>query len=427
MTVRVLVTGAGGFIGGHVVAALRAAGHTVRRGLRRAAPADPESVACDFGADTDPAAWAPRLAGIDAVVNAAGILREGGGVTFDAAHRGVPAALFTACQRAGVRRVVQVSAIGDPDATAFIGTKHAGDADLLGRDLDGVVVRPSLVWSPAGSYGGNSLIRALAALPWVMPLSGGGGQRLQPIAAEDLARVVVALVEGRSTGVVEAVGPDTVTFADLLARLRAWMGFRPARPLSLPNGLTGALAGLADLFVRGPFGTTMHRMLMTDNVGAPGADQALRDATDVAPRPLDAVLAAHPSHVQDRWHARLYLLRPLLRLALAVLWIASGLVGLVLLARGTGDALALVLGWPAGLTGGLILGLSVLDLVLGGLLLFRRWVVPVGALMVLSTVGYTAVIGLAAPEMWLAPLGGLIKNIPLVPALLVMMAIEDPR
>ena len=118
---RILVTGAGGFIGSHVAAALESAGHRVVRGIRGPEPPDgpdlhPETLACDFGHDTEVATWLSRLDGVDAVVNCVGILRANrrgdfgrgdfGRGDFDSVHRAAPVALFEACAEAGVAKVV---------------------------------------------------------------------------------------------------------------------------------------------------------------------------------------------------------------------------------------------------------------------------------------------------------------------------------
>ena len=114
---RVLLTGATGFIGRAVAQALEARGHAVVRVQRRPVPGDREGVQADFGDIPSRDWWTPRLAGIDAVVNAVGILREAPGQRFRALHHEAPAELFRACAQAGVRCVVQVSALG-ADATA---------------------------------------------------------------------------------------------------------------------------------------------------------------------------------------------------------------------------------------------------------------------------------------------------------------------
>jgi uncharacterized membrane protein YphA (DoxX/SURF4 family) len=170
----------------------------------------------------------------------------------------------------------------------------------------------------------------------------------------------------------------------------------------------------------------MYRMLQRGNVGKTGAYAELVEKTGVEPRRLAQALSQRPGFVQDRWHARLYLLRPVLRLLLALVWIVSGVVGFITpqaeiepLAQGLG--LSLPVAMP------LLYGVSVLDLLLGICLLLGLWVPVVGVLMLVSVLAYTLVFGIALPDLWLDPLGGLLKNLAVIPALLVMLAIERIR
>jgi len=428
--VRVLVTGAYGFIGAQVVAALRAAGHepvaavrAERRGERFPGVA---AMACDFARDTDPQRWLPRLADIDALVNCAGILRERGADTHRRVHEEVPAALFAACARAGVRRVVQISALGDPADGAFIASKQRGDRALMALDLDWVVLRPSVVVSTRGSYGGTSLLRGLAALP-VVPLPGRGEQRLQPIDIDDLCRAVLAALE-RPQAVrccLELGGPAPMSLRSYLGAWRHWLGLGPARFLAVPTALARLGPQLADRIGRGPMGMTLWRMLERGNLLSPGASERSALALGFAPRALDEVLAGQPAHSADRWHARLHFLAPALRLALALTFIASGLVGLSLpadqiLALFAGSSLAhgllLALGW----------GGSALDILLGALLLAGWRPRLVLAAMAALVLGYTVFIGLLLPAAWLDPFGGLLKN-PLVLLALAVAAATAER
>src|SRR5690349_5930446 len=109
---RILLTGATGFIGRAVALALQDRGHTVVRVQRRAGGLGEEVVQADYAQVPSRDWWLPRLVGIDAVVNAVGILREQAGQTFAALHTEAPAELFRACAAAGVGTVVQVSALG---------------------------------------------------------------------------------------------------------------------------------------------------------------------------------------------------------------------------------------------------------------------------------------------------------------------------
>ncbi|MCP5155894.1 MAG: SDR family oxidoreductase [Ectothiorhodospiraceae bacterium] len=429
---RVLVIGGGGFIGSVVVAALAGAGHQVVRATRRptamAATPGVRDIGCDLARDLAAETWLPRLAGIDAVVNCAGILRERGESTFERVHVEAPRALFAACARAGVRRVVQISAIGDARDGPFVATKHRGDEALRGHDLDWVVLRPSLVWTPRGSYGGTSLLRAMAALPWVIPVPGDGGQPVAPVTAEDVAAVVLACVAdtGPRRATLDVVGPRAMGIRDFLLAVRGWLRTGPARVVPVPRALVAVGCQLGEVLGTGPLGNTMRRMLERGNVGEPGAHARLIAQTGVRTRDVDDVLAAAPSFVQDRWHARLYLVAPLLRLSLAALWLLSGVVGLVHPIDDSARLLA-----PAGVSGVavpvLVWGASALDLVLGVALVAGRAVPAVGMLMLASVLAYTAFIGIALPSSWLEPFGGLAKNLVLAPAILAMLATHDRR
>lgn len=413
---KVLVTGAYGFIGAHVVGALLRAGHEPVAAVRasRVGSALPgvESVDCDFARDTAAATWLPRLQGIDAVVNCAGILRETGAATFESVHETVPAALFDACRQAGVKRIVQVSALGDPADGEFIASKHRGDARLLACGVDAVVLRPSLVYSTRGSYGGTTLLRGLAALPWIA-LPGKGEQRVQPLDAEDLAAVVVAALQrddavGR---IFELGGPQVLTLRQYLALWRRWLGLGAARFIALPLPLARMGAWLGEKFGQGSLGLTMWRMLERGNVTSPDQNEHAQAALGWEPAAMADALTRGSASSADRWQARCVFLKPLLNVMLALVFIASGLVGFALppeqvaaLFSGTASpfpaAWAPLLAWSG----------SVADIVLG-LWLLSGWK-PRAALaaMALLVLGYSVFIGVLLPGAWLDPFGGLLKN-----------------
>lgn len=423
---RVLVTGAYGFIGSQVVAALLAAGHrpvcAVRGGRSDSRFQGVESIACDFARDDDPALWRARLAGIDAVVNCAGILRERGRDTHAQVNERTPVALFRACESAGVGRVVQVSALGDPADGEFIAAKHRADAALMGMDLDWVVLRPSLVYSVDGSYGGSSLLRALAAAP-VIPLPAGGDAKVQPLALPDLAAAVVAAVE-RDTAArqcIEIVGPETLALKDYLAAWRTWLDAGSFRSVRLPRALSTVGAHLGEWLGRGPAGLTMWRMLERGRLATPDSAERLRQTLDLAPRTLASALNARPASSADHWHARLYPLAPVLRWVLALTWIASGLVGFTL-DRETVAALFAPAGLAPSAAHAIGLAASVVDMVLGLLLVLDRWRGPVLAAMALSVLAYTIYIGLWLPQWWLDPFGGLLKNFVILAAIAMAAA-----
>ncbi|GLQ98617.1 SDR family oxidoreductase [Dyella mobilis] len=429
---RVLVTGAYGFIGAHVTAELTKAGHEVTCAVR-GARVDSRfpglaAVACDMARDTAVEDWLPRLAGIDAVVNCAGILRETAQQTFQAVHERAPAALFAACAQLGIRRAVQISALGDASDGEFIASKHRGDLALADLHLDWLVFRPSLVYSASGSYGGTSLLRALSALPGLLFLPGKGGQRVQPISAEDVGKAVVSALAASAPvrQTIELVGPQVTTLREYLLLWRRWLGFAEPHVIETPNWLAHAASTLGERFGNGPLGLTMARMLERGNVGSPNALEYLQESLGFAPKHLARVLDESPSHVQDRWHARLYFMLPALRIAVAMLWILSGVVGWMLPAEAVAQSTAGV-SWPATAMLALARGTATADIVLGGLCLLRWRSRLVLSLMLLMVFGYTVGIGTLWPVHWLDPFGGLLKNLPLLVVLSLLIATDERR
>lgn len=427
---RVMLTGATGFLGRHLAAHLLAEGHDLICAVRNPARAmrmfpSCEAVACDFRNDVTPEAWAPRLAGIDAVINCAGILQASAAVT-DAVHTAAPIALFDACLAAGVRKVVQISALGaDAGAgTTYADSKHAADLHLAKLDLDWTVVKPSLVYTPAGSYGGTSLFRAMAALPLAIPVVGDGGQSFQPIHMDDFAAGVVRLLEAPARAEVAAAGPEPLTIAHILKGFRSWLGLAPAPLLKMPRRLIAIAARFGDLIGGEPINSTSLRMLEYGNTAPP---DAFITATGITPRGFANALAASPAHVQDRWHARLYFLRPLLRITLGLFWVASGIIAAFFAPREQLDAMLSAAGF-AGVGADIALwATAAMDIALGLPLLLGWRVRLFCGLQVLATLGYLAWLSIAAPLLWLAPLGPLVKTVPAALASLILMAIEDDR
>ncbi|MEW6706787.1 MAG: NAD-dependent epimerase/dehydratase family protein [Pseudomonadota bacterium] len=272
---KVLVCGARGFIGRHVVAALERAGHEVLRGIsaRGGAPGR-HALQMDFVHDTDPAIWQARLPGVQAVVNAVGLLRDSARRPMGAVHARVPQALFEACAREGVRRVVQVSALGIADnPTRYAATKREADEHLLalaeaGR-LEAVVLRPSIVYGPGGASA--ALFDALARLPLLVLPRIVLRARVQPLLVHELAEGVARLMGPQRAwgGLLACVGPRALTLAGFIDSLRRQRGHRAARQIGLPDGLTRLSARLGDLLPFTPWGSETLALLAADNTADP--------------------------------------------------------------------------------------------------------------------------------------------------------------
>src|SRR4051812_45037689 len=353
---RVLVTGATGFIGHAVAAALEREGHAVVRASRRG------DFAVDFAQVPDAQWWAPRLAGIDAVVNAVGILREAPGQTFDALHTRAPAELFRACAQARIF-VVQVSALG-ADASAhsrYHSSKKVADDALRQMARDGAVVQPSLVYGPGGASAG--FFDTLAAAP-VLMLPRRGRMRVQPVHLDDVVDGISRLLHDRPAGVrtFAFVGPQPLELREYLARLRSALRIAgSAIVLPFPVPLFSAFASAAG-HVRGSFvDRETAQMLLSGNVADAGSFSQLLGH---APRAVQQFLS--PAQVQaQRTQALLGVWLPVLRVALAAMWLWTAAVSFGLYP--VQDSLALLsrVGLHGAAASAALYGAAAIDLLLG--------------------------------------------------------------
>lgn len=423
---RVLLTGASGFIGRAVAAGLRRRGHEVVRVLRRP-PAGAEGVLqADFAQVPGRAWWQPRLAGVDAVVNTVGILREQGGQTFRALHTEAPAELFHACAAAGVRAVVQVSALGADASgrTAYHRSKKAADDVLRALPLRAAIVQPSLVYGPGGTSA--ALFNKLAVAP-VLPFPAGGRMAVQPVHVDDLVDGIVTLLEQPPPEVrtYAFAGPQPLMLRDYLADLRAALGEGGRlRVLPVPAPLFRVGAAVAGHMPGSMLDADTADMLLAGNAAADNAlPQVLRRAP-LAPR--DFVPAAQAE--ASRRHAVVDLWLPVLRIAIALLWIWTGIVSLGLYPVADSYALLARVGLHGALATVALYGAAVLDLALGVLTLVApaRWRRPVWLAQIALIAGYTVLITLFLPEQWLHPYGPISKNLPLLAAIALLWALEPP-
>ncbi|WP_280155006.1 NAD(P)H-binding protein [Piscinibacter sp. XHJ-5] len=424
---KVLVTGATGFIGHTLCETLQARGHEVVGASRRVRPSDAgmQWIAIDL-ATAQASDWLVHLRRVDAVVNTVGIFRESAAQRFDDIHIAGPGSLFRGCAEVGLRRVVQVSALGADDSaeTAYHLTKKAGDDALLDLVPDAVVVQPSLVFGPGGPSARAFL--TWASLP-ALPLPAGGSQPLQPVHVDDVVMAIVVLLETSPSSCrgarVPLVGPQALTLAGYLQALRDSLGLSPAPTIGIPRAWMAAAARIGDLLGVGLLDTSSWRMLERGNAAPADAITALLGK---APRAASTFIEADHS-AAALGHAQLGWLLPLLRLSVALVWIVTGIVSMGVFPVEQSLELLARSGVPPLLRLPMLYGAALLDLVLGILTLWpmrrRRWLWITQAGLIAF---YTLVITVRLPEFWLHPYGPVLKNLPMLAALL-MLAILDRK
>jgi uncharacterized protein YbjT (DUF2867 family) len=421
----VLVAGATGFIGGALARELCARGHEIIGTTRNPAVAGQHAavarwVPADYTRDHTPSDWLVRLVGVDVAVNAVGIYRESGDRTFESVHIRAPRALFAACVQAGVR-VVQISALGaDSSAdTAFHLSKRAADEYLLGVDPRAAIVQPSLVYGPGGASA--AAFNLLASLP-LIPLPQAGSQRIQPVHIDDLACAIATLVErdDEGAGRIPVVGPEPITLREYLAALRESLRLGRARFAPIPWPVLAVIARICAFLPGSVLTPDSLRMLSRGNTADPAATCHLLRRP---PRPASAFIAAAESE-PARLKATAAWSLALLRLSIAVVWIASGVVSLGLYPVEESYRLLERVGITGLLAPITLYGSALLDIAFGvGSLVALRWRY-LWAAQAAVIIAYTGLITVALPEFWLHPFGPIVKNLPMLAALAILHGAE---
>jgi len=276
----VLVTGASGFVGSHILPELLTAGHRVvalthspasgERVLARLAPADRANVEIRAGDVTDPAGLPAALDGIDAVVHLVALPRDRThGRDLARVNTDGTRNLVEAMTAAGVRRLVHLGALGvtdDPDLH-YASSKAKAEALVESSDLDWTILKPSLLWGERDGF--FNIVADLVRLsPGIVPVPGDGRSRFQPLAVADLARAVRICLEdpahvGRAH---ELGGPRYWTYREITAEVCAAMHKRRAI-LPMPVPLIRLVAGTSErLGIPFPVATDQLRQLRLDNI-----------------------------------------------------------------------------------------------------------------------------------------------------------------
>lgn len=414
---KILICGAQGFIGAAIAERLTTAGHDVLRGVRH--PQSAQDVAIDYSCDVSEDYWLPRLQGIDVVINAVGIIVERPGATFEAIHHKAPQALFAACQKMGVKRVVQISALGtDQGTTPYFVSKRAADDGLMRLPIAWQILRPGLVYGANGASA--QFFRQLASLP-VISLPAGGRQKLQPIHIDDLTKAVCLLIKAETPPhqCLELVGSEVVEYREMLRLYRAAMDFPKAVEIPIPAAIISITAAVVGKIPGAILTPDTWAMLQAGNTGDVAVAIKLLGREPRAARTF--ITSGDSERLREQalsaWRV------PLMRATLALIWLATSFITAFIFPRENSlEMLA-----KAGLTGlagqwALFAGIG-LDAVMGVVTLLRPsrglWWLQ-GAVIVF----FSTVIAFALPEYLWHPFGPILKNVPILAMLFLLLAEE---
>ena len=271
---RVLVTGATGFLGRRVVPALQQRRHEVsclvhRPGRERIFP--PRTVDVHYGNVMEPHTLPAAFQDADAVVHLVGIIRRRRRSAFDRVNRQGVANVAAAAKESGVKHLALVSALGaveDP-SYPYLHSKWQGERALINSGVPYTIIRPSIVFG-AGDEFLNSLAALVRVLP-VTPIIGSGRNRLQPISADDLARCVTLAVEREDLKgkVLELGGPQQLSYNEVVSVVAQALGVRRPR-VHIPAWIMSVMVSAMELFLpRPPITSDQLRMMAIRNVAEP--------------------------------------------------------------------------------------------------------------------------------------------------------------
>jgi uncharacterized protein YbjT (DUF2867 family) len=434
----IVLLGASGLIGNALAADLQRRGFRVAAVARRftqvqkaALNETVELPVVDLDADALRQLLEER--GADLVANCVGVLQDGPAGSTEEAHTGFAARLTQAIHglgRPGLLIHFSIPA-GPAGETAFSRTKRNAEEVIAASDVPYAILRPGFVVAPA-AYGGSALIRALAATPFALP-SEQAGKPFAVIGIEEIAETIAFLADRWAAGNREwhatwdLMHQDVGTFGDVVTDFRAWLGVGGARGLPLLGWLVRAGAGAADWAGRLGWRAPMRSNALSElGRGVTGNPDAWRSATRIAPRPLAAILGSLPATIQEKWFARLYLLKPAIIACLVLFWMASGLIALTV----SFDAAAAVLashGFPTAFARIITVVSSVTDILVGLSIAVRRTCRAGLWAGIAVSLFYMVGAALITPDLWIEPLGALVKTAPAIMLMAVALAVLDDR
>jgi NADH dehydrogenase len=304
----VLVTGANGFVGSHMVPALVDAGHHVvalvrdaegeAQVLGRLPEASRASVEVRHGDVTRPESLPGAVAGTDAVLHLVAVARDwDGGATLRLVNTEGTRNILKAASDAGVRRFVHLGALAvvDDPTLHYASSKAKAMALVRESGLDWTILSPSLLFGPRDGFF-NILADLVRMSPGVVPVTGKGDARFQPLAVADLARAAVQVL-GDDTTVGQEYplgGPRYWTYREIMQEVLAGMGAKRAlmpMPVAMIRLVAGTMEGLKVKAF--PVSTDQLRQLKFDNIGPV---DGVRAGLGWDPMPMEG----HLTHLQRK-------------------------------------------------------------------------------------------------------------------------------
>ncbi len=270
----VTIYGGSGFVGRHVVQALAHTGVRIRVAVRRpdlAGHLQPLGTVGQIHAVQAnlryPDSVQKAAEGADALINLVGILFQSGYQRFDGIQAEGARAVARAAKKQGAKSLVHLSAIGaDEQSPAHYARSKAFGEKWVRKTFDkAVILRPSVIFGPEDEF--FNRFAAMARAAPVLPLIGGGKTKFQPVYVGDVAKAVIAGLEGRCKpgGIYELGGPEVMTLRQVFEKVLHHCDRR--RPMvPVPFALAKFNAWFLQFLPNPPLTVDQVRLLQSDNV-----------------------------------------------------------------------------------------------------------------------------------------------------------------
>lgn len=244
---KVFLTGATGFVGKNMLQRLVAEGHAVRalvRDPQRAGLAQNAKVELVAGDVVEGTGLDQRMQGCDAVIHLVGIIVEKGNNTFERVHHLGTRNVVEAAKRAGIKRFVQMSALGvrANGVAPYQTTKWKGEEEVRRSGIPFCILRPSLIFGEGDGFV-TQMMATMRSAPLFRPVPGSGKPKFRPIFIDDVTACFVRALtaEAATNQTVELGGADELTLNEVLAEIARCAGVRkPAVHIPLPLMFAGA-------------------------------------------------------------------------------------------------------------------------------------------------------------------------------------------
>ena len=267
---RIFLAGGTGFVGAHLVKALRERGHELRLLAHTRSSSPAIGIEQIEGDVTCPETFEQAVRGCDAVINLVGIIREfpSRGITFERLHVQATANMLAASRKAGIRRYLQMSALGTrPNAVSlYHKSKFRAEELVRSSGLDATILRPSIIYGPKDAF--INMLAAQLRLAPVMPVIGSGLYRLQPIHADDVARCFALALEMPETAgqCYDLCGNNRQSYVDMVDTVASAMGkTAPFKP-HVPLGLMRVIIPVMQRVPQFPITMDQLQMLIEENI-----------------------------------------------------------------------------------------------------------------------------------------------------------------